>query len=238
MKLLFLRFPVLLLLCFASPFVLAEPASRIQASFDVNGFGMTLAQINESYTRTADTYLIESVTKSVGFLARFKPETIRIHSQGNITPQGLQPLSFSLAREADTDKNASSKFNWEKATLTHTDYKGVIDMPLPKNTQDRLSLLYHLPTLVKSGVSEFKLNISDGNNLQEYSFSIASDERNVRVPLGNFKARYVSSIPVGDQVKYEIWMVVAQDNFPCQIIVTDSGGGKLTQVLTALTMTP
>lgn len=243
MRHIFTRCISVLLLCVASQTVLAEPASRIQASFDVTGFGMTLANITETYTRTQDSYQIESITKAVGLLARLKPETVRISSQGKIAAQGLLPLSFALKREVDTEKNASAKFNWDKAILTHTDYKGVIDMPLPKGTQDRLSLLYHLPINVKSGLikpgqTEFKLSISDGNNLAAYSFNLAADEQEVRVPLGTFKTRYISNTPVGDQVKYEIWMATDRDSFPCKIIVTDSGGGKLTQVLTALTITP
>jgi hypothetical protein len=229
---------IVLLLSFSSQPLLAEPASKIQASYDVIGFGMTLANMSETYIRTQDNYQAESVTRAVGLLARFKPETVRISSHGKITPQGLLPLNFSLIREIDKEKSASTKFNWETAVLTHIDYKGVNDMPLPKGTQDRLSLLYHLPIIIKSAQTEFKFSISDGNNLQAYSFNLSADEQTVQVPLGIFKTRYISNTPSGDQVKYEIWLATDYNYFPCKIIVTDSAGGKLTQVLTALTITP
>jgi len=227
-----------LLLCCTSLPLLGAPASHIQASYDVIGFGMTLANITETFTRTQDGYQIESITRAVGLLARIKPETVRVTSHGKITAQGLAPLGYTLTREVDTHKNASAKFNWETAVLTHNDYKGLNDLPLAKGTQDRLSLLYHLPLLAKSGQSEFKFSITDGNNLEAYSFSLAPEEQAVRVPLGTFKTRYISNTPIGDTVKYEIWMATERDNFPCKIIVTDSSGGKLTQVLTQLTITP
>lgn len=228
-----------LLLCCTSLSLLAAPPSRIQASYDVNGFGMTLANMTETFTRTQDSYQIESVTKAVGLLARIKPETVRVTSQGKITAQGLLPLSFSLTREVDTQKNASAKFNWEKSVLTHNDYKGVNDLPLANGTQDRLSVLYHLPLLVKPGQSMFKFNITDGNNQDEYSYHLTADEQNVSVPLGTFKTRYItSSSPNPDAVKYEIWLVTERDYYPCKIVVTDAKGGKLTQVLTQLTITP
>jgi len=229
---------VALLLCISSQPLLADPASKIQANYDVIGFGMTLANISETFTRTQDNYQIESVTRAVGLLARFKPETVRIVSQGKIAPAGLLPLSFSVKREVDTDKNASAKFNWEKSVLTHNDYKGVNDMPLSKGTQDRLSVLYHLPILAKSAQTAFKFSITDGNNLENYSYTLTPEEQNIRVPLGTFKTRYIFSTPVGEEVKYEIWMASERDFFPCKIIVTDSKGGKLTQVLTELTITP
>lgn len=232
------RYLIVLLLVVSSQSLWADPASKIEARYNVIGYGMTLANITETFTRTQDSYQIESVTKAVGMLARFKPETVHISSHGKITAQGLLPLSFTMLREVDKNKNASAKFNWETAVLTHTDYKGVNDMPLPKGTQDRLSLLYHLPVKVKSAQSDYKFSITDGNNLEDYNFKLSPDEHNVQVPLDTFKTRLISNTPVGDQVKYEIWMATERDYFPCKIIVTDSSGGKITQVLTGLTITP
>lgn len=228
-----------LLLGLASIPIQAEPAaSTIKASYDVIGFGMTLAKITTTFTRTQDSYQIESTTKAVGLLAKLKPETVRVTSHGKITGQGLVPLAYSLTREVDTQKNASAKFNWEKAVLTHNDYKGLQDLPLLKGTQDRLSVLYHLPLVAGTVHPEFKFGISDGNNLEPYSFTLANEEQNQQVPLGSFNTKYVYSSPVGEEVKYEIWMATERDNFPCKITVTDSKGGKLTQVLTSHSTIP
>lgn len=227
-----------LLMCLAAGQLWAAAPSKIESSYEVHGFGMTLATIKETFTRTEDDYRIESVTQAVGLLARLKPETIRVVSHGKITAQGLLPLGYSLTRKADTHKNASAKFNWETATLTHNDYKGVQDMPLPTGTQDRLSVLYHLPLQVQPDEAEFKFSMTDGNNLENYSFSLTAETHKVRVPLGEFKARLISNTPIGETVKYEIWMATEHDNFPCKIVVTDAKGGKLTQVLTGLTITP
>jgi len=239
MKIYFSKIISGLLLCLVSLPLLAEPATgTIKASYDVIGFGMTLANITETFTRTKDNYQIESITKAVGLLAKLKPETVRVTSHGKITAQGLVPLAYAMTREVDTQKNASAKFNWEKAMLTHNDYKGLQDLPLLKGTQDRLSVLYHLPLLANSAQSDFKFNITDGNNVDPYSFKLAAEEQNIQVPLGNFKTRYISSTPVAEEIKYEIWMATERDNFPCKIIATDSKGGKLTQVLTSLSTTP
>jgi hypothetical protein len=229
---------VALLLCIATQPLFAEPASKIQANYDVLGFGMTLANITETYSRTGDSYQIESVTTAVGLLSRFKPETIRVTSLGKITAQGLLPFAYALTRKVDTDKNASAKFNWDTAILTHHDYKGIIDMPLPKGAQDRLSMLYNLPLLAASGQTEFNFSVTDGDNLEVYNFTLSPKEREVTVPLGTYKTRYITNTPIGEEVKYEIWLATEHDNYPCKIIVTDSKGGKLTQVLTQLTITP
>jgi hypothetical protein len=228
----------MLLLGFVSHPTLAETPGKILAHYDVIGFGMTLANITETFTRNDDSYQIESVTKAVGLLAKLKPETIRILSQGKVTPQGLVPAYYSQTREIDKDKNASAKFNWLNSVLTLTDYKGVNEMPLTQGAQDRLSAMYHLPTLVKSGQDEFKFGITDGNDMKIYDFSVAPENKNISVPLGKFNARYIYSTPIGDEVKYEVWMATDRDDFPCKLTVTDSKGGKITQVLTELTITP
>lgn len=233
-----LNYFLILLFTLGSGMAHAELPGKVQASFDVIGFGMTLAKINETFSRDGDTYQIESVTKAVGLLARFKPETVRVISHGKITANGLQPLAFSMTRELDTGKNASAKFNWDKSILTHTDYKGVNDMPLPKVTQDKLSLLYHLSQVAKSGKNELKLNVTDGNNLETYSFTITADSQSIEVPLGTFKARLATNTILAEEMKYEIWMAEEREYYPCKIVVTDTAGSKLTQVLTDLVITP
>jgi hypothetical protein len=227
-----------LLLALASLPVFAAPPSTIQSSYDILGFGIRLATLTETFTRAKDTYQIESVTTAVGLLARIKPETIRVTSHGKITPLGLLPLAYSLVRKSETHKNASATFNWATATLTHTDYKGINDLPLGVGTQDRLSLLYHLSLVMKSEPGELKFSITDGNNLEAYRFNIAPGEREVTVPLDTYQTRYITSSPIAEEVRYEIWMSTKHDNFPCKIVVTDAKGGKLTQVLTQLTITP
>ena len=236
-RLLHILLPLLLLGMMPLP-ALADFPAKIEAEYDVTGFGMTLANISETFVRTGDNYRIESVTKAVGLLARFKPETVRIISEGKITAQGLQPQNFSMTRELDTDKNTKVKFDWDKSIVTHNDYKGVNEYPLHKDTQDRLSILYQLPQLAGSDTQKKTLDITDGNNIDPYTFTFAKEGEKVRVPLGAFNTHFISNTPKGEEVKYEIWLMADQNNYPCKIIVTDAGGGKLTQVLTGLTITP
>lgn len=237
MRLILARHLINLLLCCMPVSLLAAPANQMNASYDVIGFGMKLANVTESFTYKDNAYQVTSITKAVGMLARFKPETVTIMSQGTITQQGLKPSSYSLNRLVDTHKNASANFNWDKSILTHNDYKGVNDYPLTQGTQDRLSVLYHLPLLVKSSKTDTKFDITDGNNLENYRFTLAPETQKISIPMGEFATRYISSTVLEGQIRYEIWMAIDRDYFPIKVIVTDSSGGKLTQVLTDLTIT-
>lgn len=227
-----------ILLCAGSQPAMAEFPGKIQAHYDVIGFDIKLAEISETFTRTEDNYQIESITKAVGLLARLKPETVRVISQGKINTKGLVPLSYSLSRDVAAHKNTHATLNWETSMISLNDYKGLVERPLPQGTQDRLSVLYHLPHVSKSADTEFKFSITDGNSLDDYTYTLTPEETSVSVPLGAYKTRHIYGISTSTAVKYDIWMASELDYFPCRIIVTDAKGGKLTQILTHLTVTP
>lgn len=233
----FIRCLAVLFLTVSAPMLYAAPASRIQANYDVLGYGMKLISISETYTRTQDHYQIESVSKAVGLLARFKPETIRVVSKGLVTAQGLRPETFTNRRELDTERNTSAIFNWDKATILHHDYLGERTAVLPAGTQDRLSAMYQFQFLPLQNMSEVNFTITNGRDLDKYSYHI-TPEQSVTVPLGTFKARYLSIPKQEDGSTFEIWLASDLGNIPCKIVITDADGKKATQVLTELTVVP
>lgn len=237
MKKYFFRCLALLLLSFSAQLLHAEPASRIQANYDVKGYGMRLITISETYTRTQDHYQIVSVSKAVGLLARFKPETIRVVSKGLVTEQGLRPLSYTNQRELDTKRNTSATFNWDTATIVHQDYQGKRSATLPPGTQDRLSAMYQFQFLALQDLREVKFTITNGRDLDNYSYRI-TPEQVVTVPLGTFKTRYLAIPKQEDGSTFEIWLAAELGNFPCKIVITDADGNKATQELTGLTVVP
>lgn len=215
----------------------AAPASRIQASYDVMGYGFKLISVSETYTRTQDQYLIEGVSKAVGLLARFKPEVIRTTSKGLITAQGLRPLSYTSKRELDTKRNSSALFNWDTATILHKDYQGERSAALPAGTQDRLSAMYQFQFMSLQNMSEVSLTITNGRDLDHYSYHV-TPEQSMTVPMGTFKTRYLAIPKQEDGSTFEIWLATELGNFPCKIVITDVDGNKATQVLTGLTIVP
>lgn len=237
MRKFFIRCLAALVLSVSAQALHAAPPSRIQASYDVMGYGFKLISVSETYTRTQDAYQIESVSKAVGLLARFKPEVIRTISKGLITAQGLRPLSYTSQRELDTQRNTSATLNWDAATIIHKDYQGERTVPLSAGTQDRLSAMYQFQFLPLQSMNEVKLTISNGRDLDHYSYQI-TPEQSVTVPLGTFKTRYLAIPKQEDGSTFEIWLATELGNFPCKIVITDADGNKATQVLTELTVVP
>src|SRR5512146_385314 len=233
-----MRSLVTLLLCSIAPALFAAPPARIEASFDVLTKGVKIAEISEKFTHTDNHYRIESITKPVGLLALFKPDTIFVVSEGDITAQGLRPHSYAYKRSQDTLRNTAADFDWSQATLMLSDRYGQRFEPLPADTQDRLSVQYqfrYVPFLRER--KELTMHITNGSKIDTRRYLITPKQQMLTVPLGTLETVYLATPPESTAWKTEIWLSVENGNFPCKIVLTEDSGEKLSQELTALSIT-
>ncbi|MBI5658278.1 MAG: DUF3108 domain-containing protein [Nitrosomonadales bacterium] len=222
-----------LLLCGAAHFAEAvESPARIHASYDVLKGGIKGVTITETYTRTQDRYHIESVSKAVGLLAAFKPETIRVTSEGALTARGLRPLAYVQERKLDSDRNTRADFDWAANRITLTDRAGERTQPLPGGTQDRLSAMYQFLFAPLHKAAALDFHMTNGSKVDIYNYLVTRDQ-SVTIPLGTFKAIYLASPPKPGESRTEIWLAEERGNVPCKMVITDPDGDQLVQVLTS-----
>ena len=226
----------LLLLC-VSTWSWAEMPSRIEAKYDVLIKGVKLAEVHEVFVRTEDHYHIESVTKPVGLLALFKPETIVVTSEGEIGDHGLRPFKFTHQRAHDSHMNNAAEFDWAHHEITHRDQSGIHQMALPHGTQDRLSMMYQFVAAPPHGKLDMKFSMSNGSDLEAMHYQL-NPEQTVTVPYGSMKSYYLYSLPRDIAKKSEVWLAVDHNYVPCKIALTEDGSTRIEQVLTALTIVP
>lgn len=234
-----LRYCAGLLLCAALlPAHAATPYTRIEANYDVTK-GVRIATISETYTRAQNRYHLESISQAVGLLAMIKNETITVISDGTVTENGLRPDVASGTRKLDTQRNVKAEFDWTAKTVTLHNRDGVRTLPLPPNTQDRLSTMYQFMFLGLKENSTVDFYMSDGTDLDPYGFRADAELQSVTVPAGTFRALHVSSTPQpGRRSREEIWLATDYANLPCKMLVVDSNGHEFTQVLTQLKTEP
>jgi len=226
----------LMLLVAGSSFA-ATPDS-IQASYDIYKGGIKIGQVDEAFAIGKDNrYTIVSTTRATGLLAIFRPGKIVLRSSGLIGAHGLKPLNFSDLREGDDGKNRSAEFDWNTRQLTLIQQKRRTVVPLPDDTQDRLSAMYqfHVPVAAKTDTLNF--HMTNGGKLDIYNYRITHDQ-SVTVPLGTYKALYVASVPEAGVNRTEIWLTGEHFNFPYKMVITDPDGGQLSQELTKFTSIP
>jgi len=226
----------LMLLVAGSSFA-ATPGS-VQASYDIYKGGIAIGRVDEVFTIGKDNrYTIVSTTRATGLLAVFRPGKIVIRSSGLIDAHGLKPLKFSDLREGDDGKNRSAKFDWNTMQLTLIQQKRRTVMPLPDDTQDRLSAMSQFIFLSLAKTDTLNFHMTNGGKLDIYNYRITHDQ-SVTVPLGTYKALYVASVPEAGVNRTEIWLAAEHFNFPYKMVITDPDGGQLSQELTKFTSIP
>lgn len=205
--------------------------THVTAHYDVLKGNIKVATMTETFTRTQDSYHIESVTQAVGLLAMFKPEVIHVTSEGTLTAKGLRPATYIQERKLDTGRNTRADFDWKSKLITLTDRAGKRTLPLPAGTQDRLSAMYQFMFTSLQKASELSFNMTNGSKVDDYSYHITPDQ-SMTVPLGTFKALYVAN-PLQNGNQTEIWLATEHNNFPYKMTITDKGD-QFTQVLTQI----
>ncbi|CAH1905084.1 conserved exported hypothetical protein [Candidatus Nitrotoga sp. HW29] len=207
--------------------------TNIDAHYDVLKGNIKVATMTETYARTQGGYRIESITKAIGLLAMFKPEIIRVTSEGTLTAKGLRPLTYIQERKLDTDRNTRADFDWKAKNITLTDRAGKRTLPLSTGTQDRLSAMYQFMFAPLQNATELNFNMTNGSKVDEYSYRLTPDQ-SMTISFGTFKALYVASPPQDGENQTELWLATEHGNFPYKMIITESGGDKFTQVLTKI----
>jgi hypothetical protein len=210
---------------------------RIEASYDILKQGIKLAEVNEVFERKDGRYHIVSVTKPVGLLALFQPETIVVTSEGEITEHGLLPLHFTHHRARNKEKDSNADFDWEHNELTLSSQGGIKLLALRPFTQDRLSMMYQFSAQPPYSRLEFRFDMTNGHKIEEYRYQL-NPSQTVKVPFGDLRSYYLYTPPQKTKWKSEIWLAVDHGFIPCKVVVTEDDGAQLVQVLHKLNMVP
>jgi hypothetical protein len=221
------------LLLFASAGALAAMPSEITAEYRLSSAGMTIGRVNESFVRKGDTYSIQSVTRSEGVLKVFMDDQLSTQSTGRVTARGLQPLEFIQRRQGDAEDNIRATFDWNKGVL-HSEFRGKTKTAtLPRETQDRLSLLYQFMNIAPRE-GEVVLPMSNGRNVSFYTYRLV-EEVKLTVPAGEFQTLHYERVNTSErEPKAHVWLAKDRFNLPVRVVFDDSKGLRLEQTLVAL----
>ena len=236
MKSSFVSFAWLLVLVAGSSFA-AAPGS-IHARYDIYKGGIKIGEIDEDFAIDKDNhYTIVSTTHATGLLAIFRPGRIIRRSNGLVDAHGLWPFNFTDVREGDEDRNRSAEFDWSTMQLTLIEHKRRTIVPLPEDTQDRLSAMYQFQFLSLAKADRLSFHMTNGGKLDIYDYRVTHDQL-ATVPLGKFSAVYIASVPEKGSNRTEIWLAAERKNFPYKMVITDPDGDQLSQVLTRIVSIP
>ena len=226
-----MRIPAALLF-FVSAGALAAP-TEITAEYRLTNSGVTIGRVTESYVRKGDTYSIQSITRSEGVLKIFLDDQLTAESSGRVNARGLQPLEYVQRRQNDSSRDIRATFDWAKG-LMHSRYRGEgTSVPLPRDTQDRLSLMYQFMNIAPRE-GNVVMPMSNGRKVEFYTYRLVEEVR-LATPAGDFQTFHFERVTTGErESKAHVWLAKDRFNFPVRIVFDDAKGLKVEQMLVAL----
>ena len=216
------------------PCAAAEPPApqAISASYDLFRNGLHVAVMNETFESSGNDYRIVSDTQAVGLLALFQREPIRFISVGRVTPSGLQPLRFEGKRSESDPRRVRGEFDWQAGQLTIEHGGQVEKLPLPRGTQDRLSILYQLMFLAPGKQQNLEIAMTNGRKLGHYQYTVKPGVE-IDTPLGRITTLHIVRQQKANENNTEIWVSPQHRLFPVKVLL-DEDGTRYEQVITRL----
>ena len=210
----------------------AAPA-EIKAVYKLSMNGILIGQVSEHFKRDAISYTIVSESRPDGVLGMFFHDTLKITSEGRITPVGLQPIKYEFSRASDGSKTILATFNWDMSLLNSEHDGKTLNIPLEPGTQDRLSIMYQF-MLFPPRKNEVKAWMTNGKKIEQYVYHKQGDVA-LETPAGVFDALHYKRDAKPGEDKAQLWL--AKDKFflPVRILFEDRNG-TLDQTLVTLSI--
>jgi hypothetical protein len=223
----------LFLIAVSSAAAHAEAPRHIAAEYAITMAGVKIGHVAETYERTGDAYAIQSVTRAEGPLKVFLDDQVTLRSNGRVGAAGLAPEHFEQRQARDAKHDVDATFDWKRGVLVSAFGGKTRELPLPAQTQDRLSLMYQFMYLAP-GSGPMTVAMSNGRKVEQYAYRFVGEEK-VSTPAGEFEALHYARVNENPaERRADVWLAKARSNFPVRVVFEDPRGIKLEQALLTL----
>ena len=164
-------------------------------------------------------YVLKATTSTVGIAKLFKSYELNQYSNGSYSKDGLQPELFTEERKEKigTQRNAV-EFDHDAQRAR---FSNGLDVPLPPETQDILSVMYQFPPLAHTEIAE--VSVSNGKKIEHYRFEIAANET-IDTPLGKLLTVHLHKMHAANEEGLDIWLAREYRLFPVKMSFTEKNG--------------
>ncbi|HEX4780924.1 MAG TPA: DUF3108 domain-containing protein [Usitatibacter sp.] len=220
-------------LILAASFAATAQPMEITARYGITNSGMTIGSVKESFVRQGDSYTIQSVTRSEGILKTFVDDQITVESTGRVGAAGLQPLAYNEHRTKDSKRDLKSEFDWDKGIMRTTLHGENTEVALPRETQDRISMMYQFVNMKAFG-DTLVVPMADRRKVEFFTYKLV-DESKLATPAGEFDTRHYQRVVTNAKdTRADVWLAKDHYNFPVRIVLDDPKGFRLEQTIEAL----
>jgi len=217
----------------AAGWAIAAPPAAVKAHYEVHKDGLHVATVSEAFEQRGTGYSIVSESNPAGLLAIFVRTRIKVTSTGSVTPAGLRPDQLEYGRLDDASKNVSARFDWKTDQLSMTFDGHNETIALPKDTQDRLSLMYQFMFLPAERLANLAFHMTNGKKIEAYRYQLAGRET-LNTALGKLDTVHlIKQRDPGDNA-VEVWLAPEYHHLPVKVLIVENDGSKYEQTITRI----
>jgi hypothetical protein len=193
--------------------------------------------MDETYETKNNEYRLVSETKAVGILGLFRKETVRFVSEGAVTRNGLQPRRFEGKRHDNDPKGVRGELDWAAGRLTIHHHGITETMPLPRGTQDRLSVLYQFMFIAPDKAGKLEVPMTNGRKLYHYRYKVQPGVE-LDTALGRIETVYLVKERKPEESAIELWLSPRHRYLPVRMVIVERNGSRYEQLVTRLEIKP
>jgi hypothetical protein len=208
------------------PVAIPSPPKRVEIEF--SGFNGSKGSGKQLFELIDDGHYKISGEMSMPVVL-FISGSIEQHSEGLVTPKGLQPVTFQ--QKTTGSKRQLANFDWTANRVTLDTGKRTDVLDLPPGTQDFLSFMYQFMFIPP--LDDMRLNIVTGKKLKTYVYEFAGEET-LDTKIGAMRVVHIAKSSGDSDEKTELWLSAEHRYLPVRIRKTDKDGAAIDLIATHL----
>jgi hypothetical protein len=194
--------------------------------------GMSVGRTTHKWRAAKNQYLLTSNTEATGLFSLFFGGRYLLTSRGELSANGLKPISFWIQRGQSNDRTEFAEFDWEAKSLQYGKYDERRNVALVEGTQDQLSVFYQL-ALTAPHSGRFKLALTTGRKFNQYEYQ-AIGEETIETPLGLLKTQHLARVVQEAGSNADIWLAIDHHYLPVRFKLASQKGEILDHVIAEL----
>lgn len=164
-------------------------------------------------------YVLQATTSTTGIVKLFKSYELDQYSNGRYGKDGLQPDLYAEERKERLGKQRNAvEFDH---TAQRARFSNGLEVVLPPETQDILSVMYQFPPLAHTEIAA--VSVGNGKKIEHYQFAVAVDET-ITTPLGKLLTVHLHKMHAANEEGLDIWLAREYRLFPVKLRFTEKNG--------------
>lgn len=226
-------------ICLFTAEALAQTDSKLQpftAEYQLNRGNMLIGKVTNTLRLEKNgSYTYTSITKPVGIVAAFSSDLITEISQGQIKHNRIRPITYTYEHKRNKrPKFRKQQFDWHANKLSILAPKPQLSINIPKDTQDKASMVLAMMAAMPSDADVIKIKVADKKNLKIYLINKQGAEQ-IDTGGSGYNSVKLGISKSGEEPSTRFWLAPKLNYLPVQIEKLEK---KKTYTMTLVEYTP